>query len=72
MKKEKPIKDLSYHDRIVYRVANEILQEGGNDVGIGAHIESAERMVRLLQKRFPGKKIYVNHEDIDLVHTGDY
>ena len=58
LKDIRSIKNISLHDKVVYRIALEGLKEGDKTVAIGDKVIAREHIAKLLKRNYPEARIY--------------
>lgn len=58
LKDIRSIKNMSLHDKVVYRITRRGLKEGDETVTIGDRVVARDHIARLLKKNFPNTRIY--------------
>jgi hypothetical protein len=60
------IKNMSLHDKVVYRVAENLLKEGAESIEIGDKVNNAIPICSKLKKVFPKAQIFTYLKDFKI------
>ncbi len=60
---------LNQHDKIVLRVAKELLKKGSDSITIGDRVEDRLKIAKSLKKSYPKAKIFTYYENYKIQFT---